>query len=106
LPSLEFQDGTFDLALCSQFLFLYSDHYDYNVHKAAVYEMLRVSEEARIFPLLDLMLNRSPHIDPLIEELERDGFVVKIKKVPYEIQRGGNQMLWVFKKPPHRKLLI
>jgi len=42
----------------------------------------------------------------LIEELERDGFVVKIKKVPYEIQRGGNQMLWVFKKPPHRKLLI
>jgi SAM-dependent methyltransferase len=106
LPSLEFQDGTFDIALCSHFLFLYSDHYDYNFHKAAVYEMLRVSEEARIFPLLDLMLNRSPHIDPLIEELERDGFVVKIKKVPYEIQRGGNQMLWVFKKPPHRKLLI
>jgi len=106
LPSLEIQDGTFDIALCSHFLFLYSDHYDYNFHKASVYEMLRVSEEARIFPLLDLMLNRSPHIERLSEELIRDGFIVKIKKVAYEIQRGGNEMMWIFRKPKHRKLPI
>jgi len=106
LPSLEFQDRTFDIALCSHFLFLYSEHYDYNFHKASVYEMLRVSEEARIFPLLDLMMNRSPYIEPLTEELERDGFIVKFKKVPYEIQRGGNVMMWIYKKQPHRKLLI
>jgi hypothetical protein len=68
--------------------------------------MLRVSDEVRIFPLLDLLLNRSPYIDPLIEELTNDGFVVKIKKVPYEIQRGGNEMMWIFRKPLHRKLLI
>lgn len=106
LPSLGFQDWTFEIALCSHFLFLYSEHYDYNFHKAAVYEMLRVSDEVRIFPLLDLMLNRSPYIDPLLEELANDGFVVKIKKVPYEIQRGGNEMMWIFRKPIHRKLLI
>lgn len=106
LPSLGFQDWTFEIALCSHFLFLYSEHYDYNFHKAAVYEMLRVAEEVRIFPLLDLMLKRSPYIDPLIEELTNDGFVVKIKKVPYEIQRGGNEMMWIFRKPAHRKLLI
>jgi len=106
LPSLGFQDWTFEIALCSHFLFLYSEHYDYNFHKAAVYEMLRVSDEVRIFPLLDLMLNRSPYIDPLLEELTNDGFVVKIKKVPYEIQRGGNEMMWIFRKPLHRKLLI
>jgi len=106
LPSLGFQDWTFEIALCSHFLFLYSEHYDYNFHKAAVYEMLRVADEVRIFPLLDLMLNRSPYIDPLLEELTNDGFVVKIKKVPYEIQRGGNEMMWIFRKPLHRKLLI
>jgi len=106
LPSLGFQDWTFEIALCSHFLFLYSEHYDYNFHKAAVYEMLRVADECRIFPLLDLMLNRSPYIDPLLEELTNDGFVVKIKKVPYEIQRGGNEMMWIFRKPIHRKLLI
>jgi len=106
LPSLEFQDQTFELALCSHFLFLYSEHYDYNFHKASVYEMLRVAEEARIFPLLDLMLNRSPYIERLTEELESDGFIVKIKKVPYEIQRGGNEMMWIYRKPTHRKLLI
>ena len=98
LPALEFQDGAFDIALCSHFLFLYSDHYDYNFHKAAVYEMLRVANDVRIFPLLDLMLNRSPYIGQLTKELEADGYTVKIKKVPYEIQRGGNEMMWIYNK--------
>jgi len=106
LPALEFQDSAFDIALCSHLLFLYSDHYDYNFHKASVYEMLRISEEVRIFPLLDLMLNRSPYIEPLIEELRRDGYIVKIKRVPYEIQRGGNEMMWIFKKRRHKMLPI
>ena len=95
LPALQFQDKSFDVALCSHLLFLYSDHYDYNFHKAAVYEMLRVAGEVRIFPLLDLMLRRSPYIEPLTKELERDGYTVKIKKVPYEIQLGGNEMMWI-----------
>jgi len=106
LPALEFQDGVFDIALCSHLLFLYSDHYDYNFHKAAVYEMLRVAEEVRIFPLLDLMLRRSPYIKPLTEELRRDGYTVKIKKVPYEIQRGGNEMMWIFNTSKNRMLPI
>ncbi len=106
LPALEFQDGAFDIALCSHFLFLYSDHYDYNFHKAAVYEMLRVANEVRIFPLLDLALNRSPYLEQLIKELEADGYTVKIKKVPYEIQRGGNEMMWIYNKPKGRMLPI
>lgn len=106
LPALEFQDGVFDIALCSHFLFLYSDHYDYNFHKAAVYEMLRVADEVRIFPILDLMLNRSPYLERLTKELERDGYKVKIKKVPYEIQRGGNEMMWIYKSTNNRMLPI
>ncbi len=104
LPALEFQDGTFDIALCSHFLFLYSDHYDYNFHKAAIYEMLRVANDVRVFPLVDLMLNRSPYLEQLSKELEADGYTVKIKKVPYEIQRGGNEMMWIYNKSKGRML--
>lgn len=95
LPKLEFADNTFDLALCSHFLFLYSAQVDYDFHRASIYEMLRISREIRIFPLLTLMLGRSPHLDPLIKDLTTQGYWVSIQKVGYEFQRGGNEMLVV-----------
>jgi SAM-dependent methyltransferase len=97
LPNLPYPDGSFDIAICSHFLFLYSDKLDYEFHRDSVLEMLRVAGEARIFPLLDLSLVRSPHIEPLAEELESRGFTVEIHKVGYEIQRGGNEMMRVRK---------
>lgn len=93
LPRLPFEDGSFDIALCSHLLFLYSERLDYEFHLASVREMLRVAKEVRIFPLLDLMLNRSPYIEPLTEELRAGGYGVEIRTVPYEIQRGGNEMM-------------
>ncbi|MBJ7900844.1 MAG: SAM-dependent methyltransferase [Cyanobacteria bacterium RI_101] len=38
LPALDFRDSTFDLALCSHFLFLYSEHFDAMFHLAAIIE--------------------------------------------------------------------
>lgn len=93
LPRLPFDDSQFDLALCSHFLFLYSDHYDFEFHRASVYEMLRVAREVRIFPLLTLALEPSPHLDPLIEELNTHGYSTGIRLVDYQLQRGGNKML-------------
>lgn len=95
LPKLEFEDQSFGLALCSHFLFLYSEQVDYDFHRASIYEMLRISREIRIFPLLTLMLKRSPHLDPLIKDLTQQGYWVSIQKVGYELQRGGNEMLVV-----------
>jgi hypothetical protein len=66
--------------------------------------MLRVAGDVRIFPLLDLMLRRSPYIEPLTKELKADGYRVVIKKVPYEIQRGGNEMMWIFNGKRNRML--
>jgi hypothetical protein len=97
LPHLDFGDSQFDLALCSHFLFLYSDHFTYEFHRASIYEMLRVAREVRIFPLLTLMLKGSPHLGPVIADLESSGFSVRICTVSYELQRGGNQMLQVQK---------
>lgn len=95
LPKLSFPDQSFDLALCSHFLFLYSEQVDYSFHRTSIYEMLRVSQEIRIFPLLTLMLERSPHLEPLITDLKENGYTVSIQTVSYELQRGGNEMLVV-----------
>jgi hypothetical protein len=93
LPKLQFQDGQYELALCSHFLFLYSEHYDYQFHYDSILEMLRVSREVRIFPLLTLMLEPSPYCDRIVRELRDRGYIVKITKVEYELQKGGNEML-------------
>jgi hypothetical protein len=57
--------------------------------------MLRVSQEVRIFPLLTLMLQRSPYLDRITQELQELGYTVSIVKVEYELQKGGNEMLWI-----------
>lgn len=93
LPKLSFPDQAFDLALCSHFLFLYSDHYDSAFHRASIQEMLRVSREVRIFPLLTLMLQQSPHLDPILQEFSEQGYRVEVVRVDYELQKGGNEML-------------
>ncbi len=93
LPHLNFADGAFDLALCSHFLFLYSEQCDRDFHFASIKEILRVSREIRIFPLLTLMQKTSPHLDFIVNQFSNLGYSVAIQKVPYEFQPGGNKML-------------
>jgi hypothetical protein len=93
LPSLPFANGSFDLALCSHFLFLYSSQLSPAFHLQATREMLRVAGEVRVFPLLTLDGKPSPHVAPVTAELTREGFRVEPRRVPYEFQRGGNEML-------------
>ena len=93
MPALPFGDRAFDLALCSHFLFLYSRLVDETFHVAAVRELCRVAREVRIFPLLALGAERSPHVDVVMEATRRDGRDASIVTVPYEFQRGGNQMM-------------
>jgi hypothetical protein len=98
LPTLAFDDGAFDLTLCSHFLFLYSEQLSEDFHVAAITDMSRVAREVRIFPLLALGGARSPHVEPLIRRLQEDGFAVTVETVRYEFQRGGNQMLRLRRK--------
>ncbi len=95
LPRLDCSDERFRLALCSHFLFLYSYHFSYAFHHAALMEMLRIASEVRIFPLLTLALQPSPYLAPLLEDLATAGYHHEIHTVPYELQRGGNQMLCI-----------
>jgi hypothetical protein len=89
LPSLSFADQSFDLALCSHFLFLYTEQLGLDFHLAALTELRRVAREIRIFPLLDLASRRSAHLIPALKH-HPGGRVVS---VGYEFQRGANEML-------------
>jgi hypothetical protein len=93
LPELPFADETFDLALSSHFLFLYTAQLGDDFHRRAIREMCRVAREVRIFPLVALGGAPSPLVDVAVRELMTDGFTVSIDPVPYEFQRGANQML-------------
>ncbi len=93
LPSLPFQNESFDLALSSHFLFLYSDHLTAEFHLQALQEMLRVAKEVRVFPILTLDGKLSQYLDLVIADIKRQGYSAELKSVAYEFQRGGNQML-------------
>jgi ubiquinone/menaquinone biosynthesis C-methylase UbiE len=76
LPNVPFADDTFDLALCSHFLFLYEDQFDYSFHEAAVRELLRVTKtggEVRLYPIVNLRTQRYGHLERLIYDMEALG---------------------------------
>ncbi|HEY1303510.1 MAG TPA: hypothetical protein VGF24_08185 [Vicinamibacterales bacterium] len=93
LPSLPFGDDSFELALCSHLLFLYTTQLGEGFHRLAIREMCRVAAEVRIFPLLALGGTSSPYVDETMGELRERGFAVSIEDVPYEFRRGANQMM-------------
>ena len=93
LPELRFNDETFDLALSSHFLFLYSDILSYEFHRDAIAEMLRVAREVRIFPLVDLNIIKSGYVAKITDEFRKRGYSVDIIKVEYEFQKGANEYM-------------
>lgn len=95
LPSLPFTERAFAIALSSHLLFLYSSQLTAEFHLQALLEMLRVSRQVRVFPLLTLAGTLSPHLHLVMGELASHGFGVEIKRVAYEFQRGGNEMLLI-----------
>lgn len=94
LPRLPFKEKSFDLALCSHFLFLYPDQLTLDFHIQSIDEMIRVAKQVRIFPLLTLDGQIYPHLETVVNRIgqrHRCAF----EKVDYEFQRGGNQMLCI-----------
>jgi hypothetical protein len=94
LPSIAFPDKSFDLALCSHFLFLYTEHLPEVFHRSAILELCRVAWEVRIFPLLALDGGISRYVARMVDDLSGSR-EVSLETVPYEFQRGGDQMMRV-----------
>lgn len=94
LPKLPFPDDVFDLALCSHLLFTWSDVFDEEWHYLALLELLRVARQVRIFPLVvqgtGLGVPFLPHV---LDRLRAQGHLAEVVTVPYEFQRGADEML-------------
>jgi hypothetical protein len=95
LPDLPFPDDTFDLALCSHFLFLYSDHLGLEFHESAFIELCRLAPDVRVFPLLAVGGRPSPFVEPMTAFCRGRGWRVTLERVPYEFQKGGHTMMRV-----------
>lgn len=93
LPKLPFKNSEFSLVLSSHFLFLYDDRLSYEFHKDSIQEMIRISKEIRIFPLVGFDGMKSSFVDKIIQFCFYNGAKVQILKVPYEFMRGGNEMM-------------
>jgi len=93
LPILPFEENQFELALCSHLLFLYSEQLSLDFHKQAIAELCRVAGEIRIFPLVTLAGNKSTYINDIENHFKDEGHTISIETVPYEFQRGGNEMM-------------
>jgi hypothetical protein len=102
LPKLPFAVGQFSLALVSHFLFLYSEQFDRDFHIVSFEELLRVADELRVFPILGLDRQWSPHVGPVRKYLEQAGFEVEVVAVEYEFQKAadhaGNRLMRVRRK--------
>ncbi len=95
LPQLPYQTEEFDLALCSHFLFTYSEHFSASFHLNSILELRRVAKEVRIFPLLTLSGETSIWLNSIMTQLQQQNYHAEIQTVSYEFQKGGNQMLRV-----------
>jgi hypothetical protein len=95
LPSLPFPDGAFDLVLSAHLLFLYDDRLDAAFHHRSVRELLRVGDQLRVFPLHGFDADRSDLVAPVVRRLRADGHRAEVRSVPFEFQRGADEMLVV-----------
>ena len=98
LPSLDFKNCEFNLAICRHFLFVRNENFSIDFHLKSIKEMCRVAGEARIFPLLDADGNVSEKLPLVMQALQQDGYDVEIRKVNYELQKGANAMLRVWQQ--------
>ncbi|RVW06674.1 hypothetical protein [Rhodococcus spongiicola] len=98
LPVLPFVDEGFDLTLSSHLLFSYSDGLDYGFHVEAIRELMRVTRELRIFPLVAAG-SSTPYagLDDMLSDLRKHGIRGRVHVVDYEFQRGADRML-VFRR--------
>jgi hypothetical protein len=93
-PQTKFADKEFTISLISHFLFMYDEHLDYEFHKKAISEVIRItSKEIRIFPIVNLKGKRSLFVEKVMGDKEFNRYEMAIKKVDYEFVKNGDEML-------------
>lgn len=98
LESLPFQDDSFDIVLCSHFLFTYANILNEVTHVRYLREMLRVAKmQVRIYPIIGYGVDATSSLNAVCSECSNLGFVSSIRNVPYHFLKGTGQMLEINK---------
>lgn len=92
---LPFDDFEFDLSLSSHYI-LADNEDDLNVHLNIIKELLRVSKEVRIFPIIDRFSQPSKFLGPIMLALQQENYGIEVREVKYHLQSQGNAMLRVW----------
>lgn len=95
LPVLPFEDCQFELALCSHFLFLYSEQVSLQQHLDSMNELTRVANEVRVYPLVTLKGQSSTHLNSVIDMLSERGIDSRLIDSGYVFQKGATKTLVV-----------
>lgn len=88
---LSLNDLSFRIGLCSHFLLLY-DNEGLTFHLSSITEMLRICEEVRIYPTINLNGQPSEVLNDVINHFSSD-YQVQLESVEYGFQDMGKQML-------------
>ncbi|HZG56831.1 methyltransferase domain-containing protein [Paenibacillus sp.] len=100
LPRLPFPDDAFALTLCSHFLFLYEEQFDFAFHRDALRELYRVTRpggEVRVYPLYTLRHERYPGLEALIESFEAAGAAAALLPSSLPFIPGSTRLLRIAK---------
>jgi SAM-dependent methyltransferase len=100
LPELIFPDNTFSLILCSHFLFLYQEQFNYTFHHQAVQEMVRVCRsggEIRIYPLVGFKRETHPQMNQLMDSLRENRLEVDLIPTDFRFVPGATHVLSIKK---------
>lgn len=97
LPTLDFTSNSFDLCLCSNFLFIFDHIFDLEFHINSIKEMLRISNEVRIFPLYSINGQKSNYLNFVTQFLTDNNYSWTIEANNYHIYKDGNKFLKVIR---------
>jgi hypothetical protein len=96
LPELPFATNSFSLVLCSHFLFLYQEQFDYTFHLNAIMEMYRVCQiggHIRIYPVYDLKGMPYSYLEQLINHTKELGAIVELRVSQLPFLPGSTHFL-------------
>lgn len=93
LPELGYKNQAFNLALCSEFLFWYSDLLSEDFHVASLMAFCRVATEVQVYPLIDRFGKPSIHLGRVLQRLQEQGIGAEVKSIPESMQGSGNALL-------------
>ncbi len=95
MPELPYANHQFQLALCSDYVFCRHAQNDCRPDQV-IFELCRVSEELRIFPLLTEKGTISEWLGPVMLKLQKNNYGIEIREVSFKNLIGANAMLRVW----------